>query len=115
MLPLTLRLYHHAHAVAGLRGGHGFDRCAEIGDVQSAAEPVGQARLHELDNQTLPLLADIDANLVVRQGDHNAPCAISTAAEVDVFQRRRRAVGGFCKCIARLGVRRFGGFKRDQE
>ena len=63
-------------------------RRAEVGDVEAAAQAVGQARAQEFDDQVLALLADVDADLVVRQLDDDAAGAVGAAPEVDVAQRQ---------------------------
>ena len=73
-------------------GGDALHRRAEVGDVEAAAQAVGQARAQELDDQALALLADVDADLVVRQLDDDAAGAVGAAAEVDVLQRQLAAV-----------------------
>ncbi len=92
VLPGAARLDDHAHAVARLRRRDALHRRAEVGDVEAAAQRVGQARAQELDDQALALLADVDADLVVRQLDDDAAGAVGAAPEVDVAQRQRRAV-----------------------
>ena len=49
---------------------------------------VGQARAQELDDQAGALLADVDADLVVRQFDDDPAGAVGAAPEVDVAQRQ---------------------------
>ena len=92
VLPGAARLDHHAHPVAGLRGGDALHRRAEVGDVEAAAQAVGQAGAQELDDEAGALLADVDAHLVVRQLDHDPAGTVGTAAEVDVLQRQLAAV-----------------------
>ena len=74
-------------------------RRAEVGDVEAAAQAVGQRRAQELDDEVLALLADVDADLVVRQLDDDAAGAVGAAAEVDVAQRQ-------LACGCRLSAKR---------
>jgi hypothetical protein len=92
VLPGPARLDQHADAVALLRRRDALDRRAEVGDVEAAAQVVGQARAQELDDQALALLADVDADLVVRQLDDDAAGTVRAAPEVDVAQRELGAV-----------------------
>jgi hypothetical protein len=101
VLPGAARLDHHAHPVAGLRGGDALHRGAEVGDVEAAAQAVGQAGAQELDDQAGALLADVDADLVVRQLDHDPAGTIGTAAEIDFLQRQLAAVEALGKTRAR--------------
>jgi hypothetical protein len=64
----------------------------KVGDVEAAAQAVGQARAQELDDEARALLADVDADLVVRQLDDDPAGAVGAAAEVDVLQRQLAAV-----------------------
>jgi hypothetical protein len=105
VFPGTTRLDHHAHAVTRLEGRHALHRCAEVGHVEPAAQVVGQRRAQELDHQTLPLLADVDAHLRAGQVHDDAPSAIGTTAEVDVAQALdlgvlRRCEGAGCAAAA---------------
>ena len=109
VLPGAARLDHHAHAVARLRRRDALHRRAEVGDVEAAAQRVGQARAQEFDHQALALLADVDADLVVRQLDDDATGAVAAAAKVDLAQRQRRAVQALGEARglrARAGKRR---------
>ena len=86
VFPQPFGLDHHVHVVSLGSRRHGRDRCAEIHDVETAAQHFRQARFHEVDHHGLTLLAHIDADLVVRQIDHDPAFAIRTATEVDVAQ-----------------------------
>ena len=117
MLPLAFRLDHHAHVVALPEGAHRVDRRAEVDDIQAPAQVLGQRRLQELDDDVLPLLADIDAGRRVGQIDDDAALAGAPAAEVDVADRMlgvAAAVGEARRLAARRGLadRRLG--KGDQ-
>ncbi|MDH6593031.1 hypothetical protein M2165_002920 [Variovorax sp. TBS-050B] len=63
--------------------------------VQAAAQPFGQRRLGELHDQVLALLADVHADLVVRQVDDHAAGVVGAHAEIDVAQRQGVAVAVF--------------------
>ena len=95
VLPGTARFDDHADAVALLRRRDALHRRAEIGDVEATTQVVGQARAEELDHQALALLADVDADLVVRQLDDDPTGAVGAAAEVDVAQRQLIAIEAF--------------------
>ena len=84
VLPGAARLDDHAHPIAALRRGDALHRRAEVGDVEAATQAVGQARAQELDDEALALLADVDADLVVRQLDDDPAGAIGAAPEIDV-------------------------------
>jgi hypothetical protein len=103
VFPLALGLDDHAHAVAGLERGDGLHRRAEVGHVQLAAQAFGQRGLEEFDHQLLALLADVDADLVVRQFDHHAAGRIRSAAEVEVLDRLRVAGAVFGELRRRGG------------
>jgi hypothetical protein len=90
VLPGTARFDHHADAVALLRRRDALHRRAEVGDVETAAQVVRQARAEELDDQALALLADVDADLVVRQLDDDPAGAVGAAPE----SRCRAATAG---------------------
>ena len=54
VLPRTLGLDHHAHAVAALEGGHGLHRRAEVGHVEAAAQLLGQRRAQNSTTRLCP-------------------------------------------------------------
>src|SRR6266850_568442 len=84
VLPLPLRLDHHAHVLALLERADRVDRRAEIDHVEAPAQVVGQRGLEKLDDDVLALLADVDAGAGVGEIDHHAALAGAAAAEVDV-------------------------------
>src|SRR5258706_3917760 len=81
VLPLAFRLDHHAHVVALLEHVHGFDRRGEVGDVEPAAQVLGERGLEELHDDVRSLRADVDAGIRIRQVDHDAALACPAAAE----------------------------------
>ncbi len=70
-------------------------RRAEVGHVQAPAQSLRQRGLEEFDDQVLALLADVDADLVVRQGDDHAAGCVRAAAEVEIADRLRLQVAAF--------------------
>ena len=55
MLPLALRLDHHAHVLALLEGADGVDRRGEVDHVEAAAQVLRQRGLEEVDDDVLAL------------------------------------------------------------
>ena len=104
VFPCSLRLDHHAHAIARLEGGDRLDRGAEIGNVEPPAQAFGQRGLEEFDHQVLALLADVHANLVVRQGHDDAARAVGAAAEIQIPERLGFDVCGFPQTRVALTV-----------
>ncbi len=107
MFPVAARLHRHAHAVAGLHGGHGLHGGAEVGDVQALLEAGGQLGAQEFDDQVLALLADVHPDAVARQIHHHPAGPIAAAAEVDVTDAFGLGVAAFRE-VQRLGGRRSG-------
>ena len=97
VLPLPRGFDDHADLVARLKGGHGLHRRTEIADVEATAQTFGQRSLQELNHQGLALLANIDANFVVRQGHHDSPGIVRTTAKVDILERQGIAISALCK------------------
>ena len=89
----------HPHPVALLRSGDHLHRGTEVRDIQFTAQPFRQRRVQEIDNQPLALLAQVNSDLAIGKIDHNTPCAIRTATEIDVTQRQ-------CLVITILGKQR---------
>ena len=115
--PLASGLNHHAYAVTCLECRHRLHRRREISHIQAPAHALGQARLHELNNQGLPLLANIDTNLVIGQTHNNAPRAFLSATEIHVLERQIIAIAALGK-NRRHGCRRRATrhrFKHDQQ
>ncbi len=104
VFPRAGGLDHHAHAVAALERGDALHGGAEIGDVEPAAQRIRQRGAQELDDQRLPLLADVHAHLRARQADDDAPGAVAAAAEIDVLERLRGRVQRGCELRRLLGA-----------
>ena len=84
MDPLALRLNDHAHAITCLKRGDRLDRCAKICHIKTTAQPLGQGGFHELHHQRLPLLTNVNSNLVIRQRHDHAPGARFPTTEIKV-------------------------------
>ena len=96
-LPQAARFHRHAHIVALRDRGDERDGRAEVGGVEAAAQGVGQAGLHEVDDDLVASLAHVDRHLVVRQVDHDAPFAIDALAEIDVLEDLARRRGRYLR------------------
>ncbi len=119
VLPLTLRLDHQPRVVALLEGAHGAHRRTEVADVQAPAQIVGQFRADEIDDDRLPLLADVDAHARVGQIDDDTTFAFLAAPEVDVAQRVLALAVSLGEAVRRRGLRgrrsRGSRLERDDE
>ena len=87
MNPKAPRLDHHTHTVAGLESRDSLNWCPEVRHIKAPTQALWQCGLEELHDHGLPLHANIDTHLVVRECYNNAPGTIRTASKIEVFER----------------------------
>src|SRR5216117_365316 len=75
----------------------GLHRGCEVNHVVTLAQHVGNARLEEIPDDRLSLLAAIHAGRRVRKLDDDSPFAPAPASEIDVFQRVLKIRSAFGK------------------
>src|SRR3990172_3201530 len=87
VLPQALGLDHHARIVPLRESADDLHRRSEIDDVEALAQAVGNVRLQEVNDNLLPLTADIDPGGSIRKFDHDTAFAHAPAPETNVLQR----------------------------
>jgi hypothetical protein len=87
--PGALGLDDHSHTVTHLRQAHGLDRCRKISHIDPPAQTFRQAGLQKLSHQGLPLLTQIDPDLVMSQGDDDPASSIRANPKIKVFESLR--------------------------
>ena len=98
VLPGTARLDDHAHLVTRLESRHRLNWRTEIGNVEFAAQAFGQRGFEKLDHQRLPLLANIDADLVIGKVHHDASSAVGPAPKINILEWQHIAIAAFSEC-----------------
>src|SRR6266508_1513003 len=77
--------------------GTSFRRSVRFPPTVSLVQHIGNARLEEIDDYRLSLLADIHAGRRVRKLDDDSPFTTASASEIDVFQRVLKVRSAFRK------------------
>ena len=95
MFPKPTWRNRHPDVLAERPGLDRSDGRSEIGHIELAPQVLGNARLDEINNQVLTLLADVDTCPGVVQIDDDARLAILATAESHVLQRMALADRGF--------------------
>ena len=72
VFPGTFGFNHHAHTVARLERGNILHRGTKICHIQTPTQAFRHAGFQKLNDQVLTLLANINADLVVRKIDDDA-------------------------------------------
>ena len=97
MLPLSLRLNCHAHAVSALNCANHLNRSAKIGHIQLPTQAFRKTGFQELHNQLVSLLTNIDSNLITIQIDNNPSSILYATPKINIFQRSHTCISAFRK------------------
>ena len=106
VLPGTTRIDNHPDAITSLCARHKLNGRAEVGHIEPLAHVLGQGGAQEFDDEALALLANVDADLVVRKIDHHSPGTVCATAEVDALERKLVRIQALCKALRRRRCRR---------